>query len=83
MLKIKYENFLILVSFNLYKDEKLIAKYYNLNIYTEKQILDKFNTTKLKGSVGKFSVELAKKVSQQVINYINQKELKLNLISPL
>ncbi len=74
MLKYKYKNFIILVSFNLYnKDKKqnLVSKYYDTSL-GEKEILSRFNKLRLdKGILGKFDTILAKRFVNAYIKKIN------------
>lgn len=76
MLKFRYLNFIILVSFNLYSKDKptnLVAKYYDTSSYSEKEILDKFNTLRVtKGKVGKYDVKLAKRFVNAYVKKINE-----------
>lgn len=72
MIKYKYLNFIILVSFNLYSNDKLISKCYDIGSYSEKEILEKFNTLRLEGKVGKFDTRLAKKFVNAYVKKINE-----------
>lgn len=62
MIKVLYNNYMIIVSLNIYQNNKLISKAYNVIKHKPNKCISHFNNLRKNGYKGKFDIQKAQKI---------------------